>query len=363
MSVAVLLLLGLRSLRKRRLIQRKWQRRTVFILGRTVALLLMLTVILFPFYPPVPVTGPCAYRAQTIQFTQPDRKDPYHPEQNRTLVIDYYYPEPDQLACQSVPLIVFSHGGISSKTGNVSLFSELASHGYAVASLDHPYQALFTTINGRRVWMDGRYFRELTGENSHRDIENSFECFQRWMDIRIQDINAAIHYLTDRAAQGEKIFAIINPEALGAAGHSLGGSAALGAARLRLDIKAVLVLESPYLADITGISDGDFTWNQAPYGTAILNIYSDSGMPLVEKDHKYAQNKRHLVHHDKLNYFHIQGANHFTLTDLVLQSPLMCRLIGGSYKTAGEDSLKQINRAALAFFDRNLKKQTPAILP
>jgi hypothetical protein len=69
------------------------------------------------------------------------------------------------------------------------------------------------------------------------------------------------------------------------------------------------------------------------------------------------------VHHDKLNYFHIQGANHFTLTDLVLQSPLMCRLIGGSYKTAGEDSLKQINRAALAFFDRNLKKQTPAILP
>ena len=133
-------------------------------------------------------------------------------------MIDYYYPEPDQLACQSVPLIVFSHGGISSKTGNVSLFSELASHGCAVASLDHPYQA-FTTINGRRVWMDGRYFRGIDGRKLPPGRENSFKCFQRWMDIRIQDINAAIHYLTDRAAQ-EKNFAIINPEALGAAGHS-----------------------------------------------------------------------------------------------------------------------------------------------
>ncbi|MGI6724754.1 MAG: alpha/beta hydrolase family protein [Christensenellales bacterium] len=353
----------MRSLRKRKLIQRKWQRRTIQILGWTVTLPLLLAVILFPSYPPIPATGPYAYRVQTIQFTQPDRKDPYHPDQSRTLVIDYYHPVSDQLARHSVPLIIFSHGGISSKTGNVSLFSELASHGYAVASLDHPYQALFTTINGRKVWMDGRYFRELTGENSRRDIENSFECFQRWMDIRIQDMDAAIHYLTDRATQGEKAFAIINPEAIAAAGHSLGGSAALGAARLRPDIKAVLVLESPYLADIAGISDGDFTWNQAPYEAAILNIYSDSGMPLVEKDHKYAQNKKHLVHHDKLDYLYIQGANHFTLTDLVLDSPLMCRLIGGNYHTAGEDSLKQINRAALAFFDRSLKKQPSAVLP
>ena len=66
----------------------------------------------------------------------------------------------------------------------------------------------------------------MMGENSHRDIENSFACFQRWMDIRIQDMDAALHYLTDRATQ-EKNLALINPKAIGAAGHSLGGSAAL----------------------------------------------------------------------------------------------------------------------------------------
>lgn len=355
LAVAVLIFVGLFIMKRRKIIQKKWQRRTVHIVGWMVALLMILAVVFFPSYPPVLVTGPYPYQVQTIQFAQPDRKDPYRPEQNRTLVMDYYYPVSDQLARHSVPLIIFSHGGISTKTSNVSLFTELASHGYAVASLDHPYQSLSTTIDGRKVWMDGGYFQEMMGENSHRDIENSFSCFQHWMDIRIQDMDAALHYLTDRATQGEKTFALINPKAIGAAGHSLGGSAALGLARLRPDIQAVLVLESPYLTDITGISDGEFTWNQAPYEAAILNIYSDSGMPLVQTDHKYAQNRNHLVHTNKLDYLHIEGTNHFTLTDLVLQSPLFCKLIGKNYQTAGKDGLKQINRAALAFFDKNLK--------
>ena len=205
LAVAISIFVGLFIMKRHKLIQKKWQRRTVCIVGWLVALLLILVVVFFPSYPPVLVTGPYPYQVQTIQFAQPNRKDPYRPEQNRTLVMDYYYPVSDQLARHSVPLIIFSHGGISTKTSNVSLFTELASHGYAVASLDHPYQSLSTTIDGRKVWMDGGYFHEVMGENSHRDIENSFACFQRWMDIRIQDMDAALHYLTDRAT-GENLY-------------------------------------------------------------------------------------------------------------------------------------------------------------
>jgi alpha/beta superfamily hydrolase len=206
----------------------------------------------------------------------------------------------------------------------------------------------------KSLWTVG-YFNEMTGENSHRDIENSLECFRRWMKIRTEDMDAAINYLTDQAEEGEKDFSFLDPDAIGAGGHSLGGSAAPGLARLRSDIRAVFVLESPYLADITGISDGNFIWNDAPYEAAILNIYSDSGMPLVEKDHKYMQNKKHLVRTDKLDYLHIRGANHFTLTDLVQVSPLICKIIGSNYEISGEDSLKQVNQAALVFFCRHLK--------
>jgi hypothetical protein len=196
---------------KREVIHKKWQRRTARIFGWPVAVLLILAVVFFPVYPPLPVTGPYACQVKTIQFTQPDRADPYRPNQNRTLVMDYYYPESDQLALHSVPLIVFSHGGMGTKTGNVSLFSELASHGYAVASLDHPYQALYTTVDGRKVFMDRGYFNEMTGENSQRDIENSLECFRHWMKIRTEDMDAAINYLTDQAEKGEKGFAFLDP--------------------------------------------------------------------------------------------------------------------------------------------------------
>ncbi len=78
-------------------------------------------------------------------------------------------------------------------------------------------------------------------------------------------------------------------------------------------------------------------------------------MPLVAEDHKYVQNKKHLMHTDRLDYLHIRGTNHFTLTDLVRTSPILCLLFGGSYARSGEDGLLQINQAALAFFDKHLK--------
>jgi len=137
LAVAISIFVGLFIMKRHKLIQKKWQRRTVHIVGWLVALSLILAVVFFPSYPPVPVTGPYPYQVQTIQFAQPNRKDPYRPEQNRTLVMDYYYPISDQLARHSVPLIIFSHGGISTKTSNVSLFTELASHGYAVASIQY----------------------------------------------------------------------------------------------------------------------------------------------------------------------------------------------------------------------------------
>ncbi len=355
LAIAILILISLHILKKREVLKKKWQRRAINISGQLIVILLILMVVLFPLFPPLPVTGPYSYQVKTIQFTQADRNDPYYPDEKRTLVMDYYYPTSDQLANHSVPLIVFSHGGMGSKTDNISLFSELASHGYAVASLDHTHQALSTAIDGRKIRMDNGYVNELMSENSHRDIENSFECFQRWMDIRIWDMDAAINYLTDRAAEGKPDFVLINPRAIAVGGHSLGGSAALGIARLRPDIKAVLVLESPYLADITGISGENFMWNEEPYEAAILNIYSDNGMPLVAEDHKYVQNKRHLMHTDRVDYLHIQGTNHFTLTDLVRTSPLLCHLLGGRYATSGEGGLKQVNQATLAFFDKHLK--------
>ncbi len=66
---------------------------------------------------------------------------------NRQVNVEFWYPSDGG---GKYPLVVFSHGALGIKTSNTSTFIELASHGYVVCSIDHPYQALFTRGLGRR---------------------------------------------------------------------------------------------------------------------------------------------------------------------------------------------------------------------
>jgi hypothetical protein len=84
-----------------------------------------------------------------------------------------------------------------------------------------------------------------------------------------------------------------------------------------------------------------------------MNIYSNSGYPLIETDNKYVQNKN-MYHNENAENYYIKGSNHYSLTDSVRTSPILCALLGGEYKKSGYDTLKFINQKSLAFFDRNL---------
>lgn len=118
-----------------------------------------------------------------------------------------------------------------------------------------------------------------------------------------------------------------------------------------------MALESPYLADIVGVDGNSFIWNETEYDCAMLNIYSDSGFPLVENDHKYYQNKKYLTKTDNIEYCYIKDANHLTLTDLVRTSPPLCQIFGGGYSLPGSKSLKIINETTLNFLNKVI---TPA---
>lgn len=352
---AALVLYGLAfTLRKFQWIRKRTLRRVVTLLLLLAALAALLIMILVPLRPPLDPTGPYKYGVKALEFAQDDREDPFRKGQPRRIAMDLYYPEGD-IPPHSAPLILFSHGGIATKTGNISLFIELASHGYVVASVDHPGHALYTRVGGRRVWMDGGYSRDLSKEDSHKDPEGSFRLFQQWMDLRTQDLSAVIDWLGQQADSAAAPFSLIDTRKIGVAGHSLGGSAALAMARVREDVLAVAALESPYMYDIEGVKGDRFIWSQAPYQAAILNIYSDNGMKLIRSDHKYVQNEKHMVNDGKLSYVHIEGSNHFTLTDLARSSPFFCRILGGGYQLSEEEGLRQVNRACLEFFDKHLK--------
>lgn len=348
-AIAVLALALVIFLTVKKLPNKKALRVIIKIVLSVVIVVFALGAIIFPDLKPIKATGKYKYETAVYQIEDKTRTDEYNPNSNRKLSVLAYYPINPEKKC---PLFVFSHGGISFKTSNVSLFAELASHGYIVLSIDHTYQALSTQIDGKKVSMDKNFRKEIMSENSHNDIENSFSCYQKWLPVRINDMDFTIEDALSKKRSGYEFFKNIDENKIILSGHSLGGTTAYGTARKRKDIKAVVALESAYLADITGVDGNEFLWDETEYDCAMLNIYSDSGISLVENDHKYAQNKRYLQHTDNIEYCFIKGANHYTLTDLVRSSPLLCQIIGGGYSLAGSKSLKIINETTLNFLNK-----------
>lgn len=355
--VVLILLLGFLVLSsKQKLMKKGWLKRVVNTTAIIAIVFMTFAVVLFPDLRSVKTTGEYSYASSTLELTDRSRIEGYKSDGSfRKLSVLVYYPDNDSIKRNACSLIVFSHGGISTKTSNLSLYKELASHGYVVVSIDHTYHALSTEIDGNKVYIDSGYMKELNTENSHTDIKNSYVRFQKWMKLRTGDINFVIDTFTQKSVKESNLFySLIDAESIGVAGHSLGGSAALGVARQRNEIKAVIALESPYMCDITGVNGNGFTWNTRPYPCAVMNIYSDSGYPLIEADNKYVQNKNYLYNNGNVEYYYIEGSNHYSLTDLVRKSPILCALLGGGYRKSGYDTLEFINQKSLAFFDKYL---------
>lgn len=341
---------------KRKPIQREWLKKLVSLFTIIAIVITTFTVVLFPSFHSVKTTGEYTFSSSIVELTDSSRIEQYKNDGSlRKLSVLIYYPDSYSIEKNSCPLVVFSHGGISTKTSNLSLYKELASHGYVVVSIDHTYHALSVEIDGQKIPIDSGYMKELNKEDSHLDIENSFELFQKWMKLRMEDLNFVIDTFIESAKEANNSFySLINVEKIGVAGHSLGGSAALGVARQREDIKAVIALESPFMYDMTGVEGDHFLWNTNPYSSAVMNIYSDNGYPLIEADNKYVQNKNYLYNSENVEFHYIEGSNHFTLTDLVRTSPILCTFLGGWYSKTGYDTLEFINQKSLAFFDTHL---------
>jgi predicted dienelactone hydrolase len=108
----------------------------------------------------VATTGEYQVLTQTYTYTDKNRVESYTDTgKNRKLNVQLWYP--DNLD-ETVPLIVFSHGGLGVKSSNESLYNELASHGYIVCSIDHTYQSFYSTDeDGDTTWIDLGYMQDV----------------------------------------------------------------------------------------------------------------------------------------------------------------------------------------------------------
>jgi acetyl esterase/lipase len=320
--------------------------------------LMMVPSGLFPEYKPLATTGPYEVKMSTYVFEDYHRIETFSNENEfRLLNVKAWTPNKSDM---NFPLIIYSHGGISVETSNESLFLELASHGYVVFSVGHPYHSIVTkNSENRNIWIDGEYMKELSAENAKEDPHQSHMLYQKWMQLRTDDLNFIIDYAIKETKSDNTlpIFKMLNVDKIAVMGHSLGGSAALCLGRTRNDVKAVIALESPYMCDIIDVDHQGFIFETAIYPTPVLNIYSDSTWNQLSVLPQYKQNNLMLTDQvSDVKNLHIDGTGHFSLTDLSLTSPIMARLLNGFRSTRNSRGvLAIINKESLAFFNQYLK--------
>ena len=319
---------------------------------------LTLPAIIFPQYKAIEATG--EYQVATVTYTYTDTKrvEIYtNTGENRKLNVKLWYPENAQ---KRYPLVVFSHGALGIKSSNESLYNELASHGYIVCSIDHTYQCLYTKgEDGQTISMDRGYMQELSSQDAQYNKQQSYEYFQKWMNIRTSDINLVIDNILTEAKNnnGDKVYKLVDITKIGVMGHSLGGSAALGIGRIRDDINAVIALESPFMYDIEGVKDGEFIFKDEVYPVPVLNVYSDGSWSHLGQWPQYKENYALLSGTNATAFnIYISGVGHLTLTDLALASPFFTDMFNGHKSTTDTKyCLKIINKVCLEFFDCYLK--------
>ncbi|AVK84765.1 alpha/beta hydrolase [Lysinibacillus sp. B2A1] len=316
-------------------------------------------VIIFPQYPSPKVTGEYEVATATETFYDEDRIEEFvDTKQNRFVNVAFWYPKK---ADGTYPLLVFSHGAYGIKESNASTFTELASHGYVVVSIDHPYHSFYTRSEDGSVTMINKvYYDEITNSNKEGIYtkEELYKIIQKWMKLRTDDMNFVIDTILKKANRDSSpIYSHINTEKIGVFGHSMGGAASVWLDRERDDISAVVNIDAPFFSELIYKKElDDFIASSKDFTTPLLNIYSDDVWRQLEISPIYIANKPNNEHFKEAYTVHFQGAKHLSLTDLPLFSPILANIVQRG--KADIDKLYCIeteNELILKFFDFELK--------
>jgi dienelactone hydrolase len=330
----------------------------------TVALL---PALIFPQHEEVEATGHYDVTTKLYTFTDEKRIETFTDSgENRKVNVEFWYP---QNLDGKYPLIVFSHGAFGVKASNTSTFENMASNGYVVVSIDHPFHSLYTRdADGKMTMADRSFMQEVEDANNGvYDEEANFELGQKWLKLRTDDMNFVIDSIKQQAGNhaSDEVYRLIDTNEIGLIGHSLGGAAAAKLGRDRNDIAAVINLDADLLGEQLGVQDGKPVINQDVYPVPLLSIYTDTMMNLMDhvSDPTIVLPQQYIsdTAHDAFEV-HIKGTNHLSLTDLPLVSPFLANMINGSAdkgstaQTADKyQVLETMNETVLEFFNSYVK--------
>jgi predicted dienelactone hydrolase len=219
---------------------------------------------------------------------------------------------------QTWPVLLFSPGAGAPRAFYSGLAAELASRGWVVMALDHPYEVAVTQLaDGRIAYPSNDFPASKPEARQHAWMSDQ-------QDLRAADMSVVVDQIGGPGALGPILSGKLDTARIAAAGHSFGGASAALALSRDPRLKAAINIDGTLYGDLP---DQHLT---RPF-------------MLIESDRaETGHGERYLVGNQRLlnnlaapGYrFQIKRANHYSFTDapLFLAPParfVLSRLIGG----------------------------------
>jgi len=260
---------------------------------------------------------------------------------------DAYESAPLVKSSGGYPLLLFSHGWGGFRAQSSFLMQELASHGYVVAALEHPYGSVMT------VFPDGQVVPNNPQALPVGTPEDEFgPAAIRLVDQWAGDLEYALHVF-DSMNDNDPQYGFtgqLDMQHVGVFGHSTGGGATVEFCGREPRCIAGVGLDA-YLTPVSPAV------RQSGVEQPFLFLFSQDWPS--ETNNRLLDSL--LAHSPNALYLTLLGTDHYDFSDLPMLTPLASRL-GLKGPLNGRRALRIVDDYTLAFFERYLKDQPSALL-
>ncbi|MDP6852866.1 MAG: hypothetical protein QF472_02830 [Candidatus Marinimicrobia bacterium] len=234
------------------------------------------------------------------------------------------------------PLVIFSHGLGGMRMQNTVQMEELASRGYMVVAMDHPFDANVT------IFEDGSTAEFQSGLRDGADEAEFWEVRLPQIRTRAADVSFVLDYIQNEIDGGDLFWSQTQVKKVGVMGHSYGGATGIAAAYQDMRIAACLNLDG---------------WMEPVESNIIQNGLSIPFLYLGQEDWddtplNYVKLDSLLESSNGTKIFY-PGTKHFDFSDTPQFSPMTS--VFGIAGSMDMDSLRnELNERILQFFDTHL---------
>ena len=271
---------------------------------------------------------------------------------------------------RNFPLLIFNHGLTSFMEQNTIMMEYLASDGYIVVSVGHPYDGVASYPDGRSIPMDVNYYedyfeRAMTEEKDKKDAEY-FKQMQR-EDITIEDmknftennllnenlLNDRIEVWVDDILFIKDILERMNEGVIGSQfegkmdiekgiglfGHSYGGAASILSCCLDERLRCAINMDGSMFGGLK---------ERFKYKQPSMFMYSGASAEMNRYFYSVNENDTYSVH--------IKDSTHFDYFDISYIIKSSISEIPEAYgKIDGEQMVKITNDYVLSFFNKYIR--------